>query len=177
MLAGIVRRFGEIKAEEAPMPIIGEYDALAKIIACAFCNGTDSHIIEGTLPFVSSLPLILGHESVGRVVEIHRALEVIGQFLHPVRHPDDGTINNGGWAQHPADFPASVEIHQLAEELVAVLVTAAVGDGRIKVFCEKLPDFQAVINVQIAFDDDLMLMIDNPVANRFTQCRHSVPTG
>jgi 2-desacetyl-2-hydroxyethyl bacteriochlorophyllide A dehydrogenase len=70
MLAGVVRRFGEIKAEEVPMPTIGEYDALVKIIACAFCNGTDSHIIEGTLPFVSPLPLILGHESVGRVVEI-----------------------------------------------------------------------------------------------------------
>jgi len=70
MLAGIVRHFGEVKAEEAPMPTIGEYDALVKIIACAFCNGTDRHIIEGTLPFVSALPLILGHESVGRVVEI-----------------------------------------------------------------------------------------------------------
>lgn len=70
MLAGIVRHFGEVKAEDAPMPIIGDYDALVKIIACAFCNGTDSHIIEGTLPFVSPLPLILGHESVGRVMEV-----------------------------------------------------------------------------------------------------------
>lgn len=70
MLAGIVRHFGEVKAEDVPMPVIGDYDALVKIIACAFCNGTDSHIIEGTLPFVSPLPLILGHESVGRIIEI-----------------------------------------------------------------------------------------------------------
>jgi len=70
MLAGIVRRFGEVYAEDVPMPVIGDYDALVKIIACAFCNGTDSHIIEGTLPFVSPLPLILGHESVGRIIEV-----------------------------------------------------------------------------------------------------------
>ena len=70
MLAGIVRRFGEVKTEEVPMPAIGEYDALVKIIACAFCNGTDRHIIEGTLPFVSPLPLILGHESVGYIIEV-----------------------------------------------------------------------------------------------------------
>lgn len=70
MLAGVVDRFGEVHARDVPMPRIGEYDALVKITACAFCNGTDSHIIEGTFPFLSPLPVILGHESVGEVVEI-----------------------------------------------------------------------------------------------------------
>lgn len=70
MLAGIVTRFGEVRAQEVPMPKIGEYDALVKIAACAFCNGTDRHIIEGTFPFISPLPVILGHESVGQVVEV-----------------------------------------------------------------------------------------------------------
>ncbi len=70
VLAGIVSRFGEVHAQEVPMPKIGEYDALVKIAACAFCNGTDSHIIEGTFPFISPLPVILGHESVGQVVEV-----------------------------------------------------------------------------------------------------------
>jgi len=70
MLAGVVKHFGEVIADEVPMPTIGDYNALVKIDACAFCNGTDSHIIEGTLPFVSPLPLILGHESVGHIVEL-----------------------------------------------------------------------------------------------------------
>ncbi len=70
MLAGVVSRFGEVHAEEVPMPEMGDYDALVKIAACAFCNGTDRHIIEGTFPFLSPLPVILGHESVGEVVEI-----------------------------------------------------------------------------------------------------------
>lgn len=70
MLAGVVSRFGEVHIQEVPMPEIGEYDALVKIAACAFCNGTDRHIIEGTLPFVSPLPVILGHESVGQIVEV-----------------------------------------------------------------------------------------------------------
>jgi len=70
VLAGVVDRFGEVHAREVPMPEIGEYDALVKIAACAFCNGTDSHIIAGTFPFLSPLPTILGHESVGQVVEV-----------------------------------------------------------------------------------------------------------
>jgi threonine dehydrogenase-like Zn-dependent dehydrogenase len=70
VLAGVVSRFGEVHAQEVPVPKIGEYDALVKIVACAFCNGTDSHIIEGTFPFLSPLPVILGHESVGQVIEL-----------------------------------------------------------------------------------------------------------
>jgi len=69
VLAGVVTRFGEVSAQQVPMLKIGEYDALVKMVACAFCNGTDTHIIEGTFPFISPLPVILGHESVGQVVE------------------------------------------------------------------------------------------------------------
>ena len=34
------------------------------------CTGTDSSIIAGTFPWIGPLPTVLGHESVGRVVEV-----------------------------------------------------------------------------------------------------------
>ena len=52
------------------MPEMGPYDALVKIDACGICNSTDKKILQRK--FVSSIPvpLVLGHESVGTVVEV-----------------------------------------------------------------------------------------------------------
>jgi threonine dehydrogenase-like Zn-dependent dehydrogenase len=69
MLAAVVRSPGHLSVEEVPDPIIGNYDALVKIYACSFCNGTDSKLIEGRFPGVDRYPFILGHESVGKIVE------------------------------------------------------------------------------------------------------------
>lgn len=107
MLAGVVSRFGEVNAQEVPMPKIGDYDALVKIAACAFCNGTDSHIIEGTFPFLSPLPVILGHESVGQVVELGSKVRNYknGDFIfRPMAVyrdvPDAPNISWGGFAEY-----------------------------------------------------------------------------
>jgi threonine dehydrogenase-like Zn-dependent dehydrogenase len=107
MLAGIVDRFGQVHAQEAPMPKIGEYDALVKIAACAFCNGTDRHIIEGTFPFISPLPVILGHESVGQVVEVGakvRNYKPRDWVFRPMAVysdiPNAPNINWGGFAEY-----------------------------------------------------------------------------
>lgn len=53
-----------------PMPRIGEYDALVKIESCGVCNGTDSKIIHGKFKGIEEYPVVLGHEGVGRVIEI-----------------------------------------------------------------------------------------------------------
>lgn len=54
---------------DAPMPVIGDYNALVKISVCGFCNGTDPRIIRGEMPFAQSFPTMLGHEGCGTVVE------------------------------------------------------------------------------------------------------------
>ncbi|MBM3211638.1 zinc-binding dehydrogenase [Candidatus Poribacteria bacterium] len=107
MLAGVVNRFGQVHAQDVPMPKIGEYDALVKILACAFCNGTDSHIIEGTFPFLSPLPVILGHESVGKIVEIGRKVRKykVGDLVfRPMAAykdvPNAPNISWGGFAEY-----------------------------------------------------------------------------
>jgi threonine dehydrogenase-like Zn-dependent dehydrogenase len=54
---------------ELPEPEIGPYEALVQVEACGICNSTDWKIIEGE--FVSgTYPVLLGHESVGRVIRV-----------------------------------------------------------------------------------------------------------
>jgi threonine dehydrogenase-like Zn-dependent dehydrogenase len=59
---------------ELPEPEIGPYEALVQVEACGICNSTDWKVIEGE--FVSgSFPILLGHESVGRVIEVGKRVE------------------------------------------------------------------------------------------------------
>jgi propanol-preferring alcohol dehydrogenase len=50
-----------------PLPALLSYQVLVKVIACGVCR-TDLHIADGELPY-PKLPLIPGHEIVGRVVK------------------------------------------------------------------------------------------------------------
>jgi len=54
---------------ELSAPEIGPYEALVEVLACGICNSTDWKIIEGE--FVSgTYPVLLGHESVARVIRV-----------------------------------------------------------------------------------------------------------
>jgi propanol-preferring alcohol dehydrogenase len=55
-----------LRLAEVPTPQPGPGQVLLKVSACAICR-TDLHVIDGELPH-PKLPLILGHEIVGRVV-------------------------------------------------------------------------------------------------------------
>ncbi len=70
MLAAVVRGNGTVSVEKVEMPRPGPYDCLCRILACATCTGTDTSIIRGTFPYQKTYPGILGHESVGEVVEV-----------------------------------------------------------------------------------------------------------
>ena len=48
-----------------PMPEPGPEEVLVRVAACAVCR-TDLHVVDGELP-EPKLPLIPGHEIVGRV--------------------------------------------------------------------------------------------------------------
>ncbi|PUZ29902.1 alcohol dehydrogenase [Chitinophaga parva] len=51
-----------------PVPVPGTEQVLVKVIACGVCR-TDLHVVDGELPH-PALPLIPGHEIVGRVVAL-----------------------------------------------------------------------------------------------------------
>jgi D-arabinose 1-dehydrogenase-like Zn-dependent alcohol dehydrogenase len=67
--AAVVRTFGEpIAIEEVPVPPELEPGAiLTRIEMCSVC-GTDVHLWQGSLATKVELPVILGHEMVGRIV-------------------------------------------------------------------------------------------------------------
>jgi len=69
--AAVVRTFGAAVAiEEVPIPSELEPGALlVRIETCSVC-GTDVHLWQGTLSAKVELPVILGHEMVGRIVSL-----------------------------------------------------------------------------------------------------------
>src|ERR1700748_2654365 len=58
---------------QVPIPKPSPGEILVKVEACAVCR-TDLHIVDGELP-EPKLPLIPGHEIVGRVEKIGRAVK------------------------------------------------------------------------------------------------------
>jgi threonine dehydrogenase-like Zn-dependent dehydrogenase len=59
--------------DDAPMPVIGEYDALVRILACGFCNGTDLRIIDEQVTahqLLQPYPTLLGHEAIGVIEKV-----------------------------------------------------------------------------------------------------------
>src|SRR5256714_7244902 len=54
-----------LQARDVPKPKRGRGQLLVRVNACAVCR-TDLHIVDGELPN-PKLPLILGHQIVGRV--------------------------------------------------------------------------------------------------------------
>lgn len=66
----IAYRDGTIKVEQLPKPTLGDYQALVKNISCGICNGTDLKLIHASFKGFDTYPAVLGHESVGEVVEV-----------------------------------------------------------------------------------------------------------
>ena len=60
---------GQLSIEELPQPVPGPFQALVKTEACAICNSTDTKLMDGEF-FPGTWPLLLGHETVGRIVAL-----------------------------------------------------------------------------------------------------------
>lgn len=70
MRAAVAREFGApLTIEELPVPRPGPGEVLVKIEATGVCH-TDLHAVDGDWPVKPALPLIPGHEGVGRVVAL-----------------------------------------------------------------------------------------------------------
>jgi propanol-preferring alcohol dehydrogenase len=69
MRAMVLEQVGQpLVLREAPIPQPEAHQVLIRVQACAVCR-TDLHIVDGELPN-PKLPLILGHEIVGEVVQL-----------------------------------------------------------------------------------------------------------
>ncbi|MCL1856539.1 MAG: alcohol dehydrogenase catalytic domain-containing protein [Kiritimatiellaeota bacterium] len=96
---------GRLGIIEIPVPQIGEYDALCKMEACAFCNSTDHKLIENEFcPGV--FPSVIGHEVIGTVVKVGGGVKnyavgdrVFRQTLTDAMVPG-GRSNWGGFSEY-----------------------------------------------------------------------------
>jgi 6-hydroxycyclohex-1-ene-1-carbonyl-CoA dehydrogenase len=57
-----------------PIPAPGPAEAIVEVIACGLCH-TDLGYADGSVPTKKGVPLVLGHEAVGRVVEAGKSFE------------------------------------------------------------------------------------------------------
>lgn len=103
MKAAVVEGPGVLRVWDVPEPVCGEYDVLCDVLYGAICTGTDTHIVEGSFPWLSPYPFILGHESIGRVVSVGRKVRMFreGDLVTRVSTPPVGHCNVtwGGFAE------------------------------------------------------------------------------
>ena len=69
MYSVAVQKPDQLEIVEIPKPVPGPYQALIRSEAACLCNMTDRKLIEGHFPGVEQYPLLLGHESVGIVLQ------------------------------------------------------------------------------------------------------------
>lgn len=71
MRAAVVESHGVLAIRTLSDPVPGPYEVLTQQLFGGICAATDRHLVEGKLPIPGiSYPLILGHEAVGRVIEV-----------------------------------------------------------------------------------------------------------
>lgn len=107
--AAVLRGFGEpLVIEEVPLPRELEPGALlVEVVASTLC-GTDVHLAGGELSLPVNLPVIIGHEMAGRVVEVGPGADT-DSFGRPVRVGDRVIWAHafcGGCAPCTAKMPA-----------------------------------------------------------------------
>jgi D-arabinose 1-dehydrogenase-like Zn-dependent alcohol dehydrogenase len=105
MKAAVLEAVNRVVVREVPEPVAGDYQALCEIAYGSVCAGTDNHLVKGSKPFSDwfTMPAILGHESIGRVVKLGpkvRHLRV-GDLVTRVGTPPVGDFNVawGGFAE------------------------------------------------------------------------------
>lgn len=106
MKAAVVNTTGKLEIWDVPQPQVGPYDVLCKMCYGATCAGTDIHLMDGLHPHPVTFPTILGHESVGRVVEVGSKVRnfQVGQLVSRVGAPagllPELNSNWGGFAEY-----------------------------------------------------------------------------
>ena len=102
---------GKVMLGEIPVPKPGPYEALVKIEACAICNNTDMMFVNRVFGgpegggFPDGMPINLGHESCGVVIELGekcRNFKIGDRVLraHTWGHYPGGIGSEGGMSEY-----------------------------------------------------------------------------
>lgn len=99
MKAAIVEAAGKLLVRDLPEPPYGDYEARCELLCGSVCAGTDTHLVHNHAPFCYwvKLPIILGHESVGRVVAVGAKVRNLkpGDLITRVGCPAVGGVTPG----------------------------------------------------------------------------------
>ncbi len=122
MKAALTDGKGKVWISELPCPVPGDYECLCRINACATCTGTDKKLITGKMSWAkpANYPAILGHESVGTVIQTGskvRNISVGERFLRPAAWYS-GTVTDGitSFMGGFAEYGIVTDIKALAED-------------------------------------------------------------
>ncbi len=99
MRAYVMESPGRGRLTELADPEIGDYDAMVRTVACGICSSTDRMLRRGTFANVA-YPSILGHEAVGRIVELGphvRHLRIGDLVTRPSAYQPDRSPINMHW--------------------------------------------------------------------------------
>ena len=106
MKAAVIAKSMDLEIWDVPVPVPGDYEVLCEMEYGSTCAGTDQRLMRGEHPNPVHYPGILGHESVGRVVEVGKKVKnyKVGDLVSRVGSPtglmDDLGICWGGFAQY-----------------------------------------------------------------------------
>ena len=99
----IVEKDGSLAVKEISIPACNACQALVKTVSCGICNGTDAKLVHRSFKNFGpeKYPLMLGHEAVGRVIEVGdkvKKYKVGDIVLLPFVDPQDGY--DSGWGAY-----------------------------------------------------------------------------
>lgn len=96
MKALVVEHPGRLAVWDIPEPPMGEYEVRCKMLYGATCTGTDLHVIDGQFAEPVQYPSVIGHESIGEVVEVGKKVRNfrVGDLITRVgtRAQPDGSV-------------------------------------------------------------------------------------
>lgn len=104
MKALVIEKPGKLTVWDIKEPPMGEYDVRCKQLYGATCTGTDLHVISGTFAEHVDYPSVIGHESIGEVIEVGKKVRnfKVGDLITRVgtRAQDDVKLSWGGMCEY-----------------------------------------------------------------------------
>lgn len=156
------------------MPEIGSYEALVKTECCMICNGTDMEIIRGELPEAPHFPLVLGHESAGRVIAVGDKVSSyeIGDRVIRSNLPDGEKYHSawGGFAEYGVVVDTAAMRRDGLENksgLTQQVVPAGIEPEQASLMITLKETCSAVKRIGIQKEDVVLIVGDGPVGLSF----------
>lgn len=104
MKALVVEKPGVLKVMDVSEPPMGDYEARCENLYGATCAGTDLSVIDGKFAWGNVYPSIIGHETIGRVVEVGKKVRnfKVGDLISRVytRETDGVGLSWGGMSEY-----------------------------------------------------------------------------